>query len=181
MIVAVAPHLHGLSVPVLDEAVDAVLAHPQAVRLPVVVGAREPVWAAACVLADEERIAVLAEALASRPGAQVSPEVACDAVDGVEAGLGGPLTASQRRVAMGLMTAGHSLDVVVGVAGAGKNTTLAAVRAGFGAAGYAVVGAATSGQAAKALGEGAGIDSRTIASLTWRLEQGAWRSGMATW
>ncbi|HWG75151.1 MAG TPA: AAA family ATPase [Acidimicrobiales bacterium] len=173
VVVAVAPHLHGLALSALDEAVDAVLAHPQAVRLPVVAGAREPVWAAACVLADEERIAVLAEALGGRPGARVSPEAACNALDGVEAGLGGPLTASQRQVAIGLLTAGHSLDVVVGVAGAGKTTTLAAVRAGFEAAGYAVVGAATSGQAAKALGEGAGIDSRTVASLTWRLEQGA--------
>ncbi len=47
VIVAVAPHLHGLPLPVLDEAVEAVLAHPDAVRLPQVTGAREEVWAAA--------------------------------------------------------------------------------------------------------------------------------------
>ena len=70
----------------------------------------------------------------------------------------------------GLLTSGHSLDLVVGVAGSGKTTTLAAVRSGFEAAGYTVLGTATSGQAAKALGEGAGVDSRTVASLTWRLE-----------
>ncbi len=33
-----------------------------------------------------------------------------------------------------------------------------------------MVGAATSGQAAKSLGQGAGVASRTVASLTWRLE-----------
>ena len=33
-----------------------------------------------------------------------------------------------------------------------------------------MLGAATSGQAAKALGEGAGVSSSTVASLTWRLE-----------
>ena len=44
------------------------------------------------------------------------------------------------------------------------------MREGFEAAGYNVIGAATSGQAAKALGQGAGVGSRTVASLTWRLE-----------
>jgi AAA domain len=58
---------------------------------------------------------------------------------------------------------------VVGVAGSGKTSTLTAVREGFEAAGYKVIGAATSGQAAKALGEGAGVTSRTVASLTWRI------------
>ncbi len=83
-----------------------------------------------------------------------------------------PLTDTQRDVALGLMTDGHCLDVVVGIAGSGKTTTLSAVRAGFETAGYTVVGTATSGQAAKTLGEGAGMESRTIASLTWRLDHG---------
>jgi ATP-dependent exoDNAse (exonuclease V) alpha subunit len=71
-----------------------------------------------------------------------------------------------------LLTSGHSLDLVVGVAGSGKTSILSAVREGFEAAGYKVLGAATSGQAAKALGEGAGVASRTVASLTWRIEHG---------
>jgi ATP-dependent exoDNAse (exonuclease V) alpha subunit len=70
------------------------------------------------------------------------------------------------------MTSGHRLEVLIGIAGSGKTTTLAAVRAGFETAGYTVIGTATSGQAAKNLAEGAGIDSRTIASLGWRLEHG---------
>ena len=56
---------------VFDPAVDAVLAHADAVRLPAVRGAKEAVWAAACVLADEQTITELAETLAARPGAQV--------------------------------------------------------------------------------------------------------------
>ena len=75
-------------------------------------------------------------------------------------------------VAKSLLTSGHALDLVIGVAGSGKTSTLSAVREGFEAAGYHVVGAATSGQAAKALGQGAGVASRTVASLTWRLEHG---------
>ena len=172
VIVAVAPHLHGLPMAFLDQAVEAVLAHTDAVRLPAVRGAREPVWAAGCVLADEERIAEIADALAGRAGAEVHWTTACDAIEALQARLGHPLTDTQRRVAMGLLTAGHSLDVVVGIAGSGKTTTLSAVRAAYETAGYTVLGTATSGQAAKTLGEGAGMESRTIASLTWRLDHG---------
>ena len=146
MIVAVAPHLHGLPVPVLAQAVEAVLAHTQAVRLPAVVGAREAVWAAACVLADEQQIAELADAMAGRAGARVHWSAACHAVEALPARLGGRLTDSQRDVAMRLITDGHRLDVVVGIAGSGKTTTLSAVRAGFETAGYTVLGTATSGQ-----------------------------------
>lgn len=172
VIVAVAPHLHGLPMEYLDHAVEAVLAHTEAVRLPAVPGAREPAWAARCVLTDEERIAELAEALAGRKGAEVDWSAACDAIEALQARLGAPLSSTQRRVAMGLMTGGNSLDVIVGIAGSGKTTTLSAVRAGYETAGYTVLGTATSGQAAKTLGEGAGMESRTIASLTWRLEHG---------
>jgi hypothetical protein len=172
VIVAVAPHLHGLPTAVLDAAVEAVLAHPDAVRLPAVTGAREAVWAAACVLADEHRIADLADTLAGRTAGRVDPMAALDAVGALQDSLGHPLIETQRRVAVGLMTGGHSLDVVVGVAGSGKTTTLTAVRAGFETAGYTVIGTATSGQAAKNLADGAGIESRTIASLSWRLDHG---------
>jgi hypothetical protein len=63
------------------------------------------------------------------------------------------------------------VELVVGVAGAGKTTALAAVRDAFESSGYDVVGTATSGQAAQALRAGAGIEeSRTLSSLLWRVE-----------
>jgi conjugative relaxase-like TrwC/TraI family protein len=170
VVVAVAPMLHGLPFSVLDRVVDSVLSHEQAVALPLVTGAREPVWAAACVVEDERRIAALADVLAEREGPRVDRQAAFLAVRQLELSRGMRLSDRQAEVAKGLLTSGHSLDLVVGVAGSGKTTTLAAVRSGFEAAGYTVIGTATSGQAAKALGEGAGIDSRTVASLTWRLE-----------
>ena len=172
VIVAVAPKLHGLPVSVLDRAVDNVLSHDKAVELPLVTGAREPVWAAACVVKDERRIAALADVLAEREGPRVDGQAAFLAVRQLELSKGVRLSDRQAEVAKGLLTSGHSLDLVVGVAGSGKTTTLAAVRSGFEAAGYKVIGTATSGQAATALGEGAGIDSRTVASLTWRLDHG---------
>ena len=170
VIIAAAPHLHGLAVSVLDQVVEAVLANDDAVTLAIVTGSREPVWTARCVLADEERIATVAELLAGDDGPKVEEQAALDAVTRLEESLGVPLTAAQHEVAIGLLVSGHRFDLVMGVAGSGKTTTLAAVRAGFESAGYIVLGTATSGQAAKNLGEGAGIESRTVASLSWRLD-----------
>ncbi|MGH9122506.1 MAG: AAA family ATPase, partial [Acidimicrobiales bacterium] len=170
MIVAVAPLLHGLPVSVLDGAVEAVLRHELSVALPRVSGCREPVFAAAVVIAKEQHIAELADVLVSRPAERVDAQLAAVAILDLECARGVRLTDTQRHVAERLLSAGHSLDVVVGVAGSGKTTTLAAVRAGFEVAGFQVIGAATSGVAAKTLGEGAGIDSSTVASLTWRLD-----------
>jgi conjugative relaxase-like TrwC/TraI family protein len=170
VIIAAAPHLHGLPVSVLDQVVEAVLANDDAVALPIVTGSREPVWTARCVLADEERIATVAEALTGDDGPKVEEQAAADAVTCIEERLGVPLTATQHEVAIGLLTSGYRLDLVKGVAGSGKTTTLAAVREGFESAGHTVLGTATSGQAARNLGDGAGIESRTVASLAWRLE-----------
>jgi ATP-dependent exoDNAse (exonuclease V) alpha subunit len=97
-------------------------------------------------------------------------EAAAAAVRQLEVSRGTRLSERQCEVAKALMTSGHSLDLVLGVAGSGKTTTLAAVRAGFEESGYALLGAATSGQAAMALGEGTGVSSSTVASLTWRLD-----------
>ena len=170
VIVAVAPMLHGLPVSILDTALDRVLSHENAVALPLVIGAREPVWAAAWVVEDERRVADLADVLAKRQGPRVDGQGAFLAVRQLELSRGMRLSERQAEVAKGLLSSGHSLDLVLGVAGSGMTTTLAAVRAGFESAGYKVIGAATAGQAAKQLGEGAGMESRTVASLgnTWR-------------
>ena len=127
-------------------------------------------FAATCVIEDERRIASLADVLAEREGPSISREDAVAAVRQTELSGGLRLSERQAEVATGLLTSGHAMDLVLGVAGSGKTSTLSAVRAGFEAAGYTVLGAATSGQAAKALGEGAGVSSSTVASLTWRLE-----------
>jgi len=62
------------------------------------------------------------------------------------------------------------VELVVGIAGSGKTTALAAARDAFEAGGYEVVGTSTSGQAARTLHREAGIEpSRTLASLNWRI------------
>lgn len=61
--------------------------------------------------------------------------------------------------------AGGDLTCISGVAGAGKTTTLKAIAAALGAAGYRVRGAAIAGIAAKKLADEAEIPASTIAGL----------------
>src|SRR5206468_8946049 len=85
--------------------------------------------------------------------------------------LGRPLTAGQVAAVQGICTSGRGLEYVEGYAGTGKTTMLDVVSDVFADAGFRVVGTATSGQAARTLGREAGLaESRTVASLRWRLE-----------
>ncbi|MEV6685100.1 MobF family relaxase [Streptomyces sp. NPDC051130] len=78
----------------------------------------------------------------------------------------------QRAVITRLLTAGHAVDAVIGVAGAGKTTLMNAARTGWEAAGLRVTGASTAAVAAANLAAEAGIDSRTVAAWTHRISNG---------
>jgi hypothetical protein len=90
----------------------------------------------------------------------------------VERRLGRPLTDGQLAAVRGICTEGRQVSLVVGVAGSGKTTALAAVADAYRTAGYQVIGTATAGQAARTLGRQADIPARTLASLRWRLHRG---------
>ena len=100
------------------------------------------------------------------------------AVAQFEAGAGFQLSAEQRAVLTRLATAGHGVDTVVGVAGAGKTTLMAALRSAYEATGQTVAGASTAAVAAANLQTEAGIDSRTIASWLARVDDGQGLSGV---
>lgn len=131
VVVAVAPHLYGHPVEDPDRAVDAVIADSRCVPLLGVEGARSQAYATAAVLAAETRIAELAEALAGQPAARLDPSQALATIGAHTAELGVALNDGQRRAAEALLTSGAGLDLLVGVAGSGKTTSLAVVRAGF--------------------------------------------------
>ena len=172
VIVAVAPMVFGLPVTELDKATTCVLRDPDAIPLGGVPRASEQAFSTAHVIATELAIEQAMErGVENREAARVSPEVAAGAVGRQSAVLGSPLNPGQLAAVLGITTSGRGVELVEGVAGSGKTTVMAAVRDAFETSGYAVVGTSTSGQAARTLGREAGLsESRTLASLRWRLE-----------
>jgi conjugative relaxase-like TrwC/TraI family protein len=174
VVVAVAPALYGLPVYELDRVIDRALADREVLPLLGVAGARERPYALARTVATEAAIAeVVARRATEDDVAVLSVARVVKGLWATEADLGGVLTDGQRDALVGVCTSGAGVDLVLGVAGAGKTTMISAVRHAYEQAGYRVVGTSTSGLAARTLGSEAGIDtSRTIRSLLWRLDHG---------
>jgi ATP-dependent exoDNAse (exonuclease V) alpha subunit len=174
VLVAVAPRLFGHHPWELAEVADAVLASAEAVPLVAVPWASQRPYATATTIAREHAIAAAVGIEVARTDAPSVDELAARAaIAHREAELGTSLTVGQRAAVLRTPTSGRGVELIVGVAGSGKTTALAALREAFESEGYRVLGTSTSGQAARTLGRAAGIDpSRTLASLTWRLEHG---------
>ncbi len=173
--VAVGPLLFGYGPRELLRVIEAVCGHPDAIALMGVTAAREQAYAPACVIATEAAIALKVALQADRTGAAAVSQAAADrAIISKEDHLGGrTLTDGQKAMIRSVLTSGRQVELIVGVAGSGKTTALDAARQAFEQADYRVVGTSISGQAARTLGSGAGIgESRTIASLLWRIDHG---------
>lgn len=88
----------------------------------------------------------------------------------------GTLTDEQVGAVMYATRSAHRIALIEGDAGTGKTFTLDATRIAWEKSGHKVIGAALAGIAAEGLQDGAGIESRTIASLLmrvrWEKEEG---------
>ncbi len=103
------------------------------------------------MIATEAAIALKVALQADRTGAPaVGAEAAEKAIRAKEDQLAGrPLTDGQKAMIRSVATSGPPVELIVGVAGAGKTTAVDAARQAFEDAGYRVVGTSTSGQAAR--------------------------------
>ncbi|MFE3455962.1 MobF family relaxase [Nocardiopsis aegyptia] len=167
----------------LDALTGRVLAHPLAVRLP-----EHGQLASHLSHADRYTSAdlVAAERLITRSatrrlttGAGTVPQDLLDReLRAWQHQRGFQLSAEQHQVITRLVTGGHGLDMVQGVAGAGKTTIMNATRHLWESAGLRVRGAAVAAVAAEGLRAEAGITSHTLASWVRQIHSGAGLEGV---
>jgi conjugative relaxase-like TrwC/TraI family protein len=126
----------------------------------------------------EQTLLESARARLDEGAARVDPDVVAAAIEVFETARGFELSDEQRAVVERLATAGHGLDAVVGVAGAGKTTIMEALADAHRAAGHTVAGASTAAVAAHHLQAETGIPSATVASWLGRIERGTGLAGV---
>lgn len=139
---------------------------------------RQQRFTSAELLAAERRLQETATALHGTRGPQLSKEAVRSAA--AEATLDrtpqGPKTdGEQHRMLRELAGRGGSnsgLVLIQGRPGTGKSHVVRALRNAAQRTGVRVVGAAIAGKAAQDLARGAGVETHTVAQLTWRLERG---------
>jgi hypothetical protein len=141
---------------------------PQLVDLTGAEGA-SPRYATERQIVLEQGVINGARALAGRAHPAPSAAEVRDAIAATEADLAGasgaPVRLSgQQLAALDALTQPTALTAVVGLAGTGKSTVLAAANRGWRSAGCTVHGAALAGIATRGLQSASGIPSRTVAS-----------------
>ncbi len=153
----------GASLDELEQATDAWCAGATAIEV------AEGRWTTPEMLALERRTVELAAADVARAGL-VAPALVTASI-AARPSLG----PDQQNAVRAITTSGRPVDVLIGLAGAGKTFSLDAAREAWEKAGYRVIGTSLAARAAAELEHGAGIASQTIDRLRLRLAQGTER------
>ncbi|NYV74528.1 MobF family relaxase [Streptomyces sp. UH6] len=128
---------------------------------------------------DAEDVAVTqAQARFGDGTVKLTEDQAAAAMSVFAVAAGFELSAQQREVVTRLLTAGHGIDAVVGVAGAGKSTLMDACRIAWDATGTTYAGACLSAVGAQGLQEASAIPSRTVAAWLQRIDSGEGLTGV---
>jgi hypothetical protein len=170
LIAEVAPRLYGHDPAELDPVLDRILASELVTPLIGVARAVEQPYTATAVLTTEHAIANAVERLIDQDGPRLDPAEVQEAIAAKQDEIGAELSKGQQAAVNAICTSGRAVDVIVGIAGSGKTTALDAATTALEHAGHRVIGTATSGQAARTLGDAAGIEARTMRSLIWQLD-----------
>ncbi|MGP9023199.1 MobF family relaxase (plasmid) [Streptomyces sp. BR1] len=109
---------------------------------------------------------------------QLTADQAQAALSVFEVAAGFELSGEQRAAVSRILTAGHGIDALVGVAGAGKSTLMEACRIAWDATGTTYAGATLAAVAAKGLTDASGIPARTVASWLQEIEGGGGLDGV---
>ncbi|MFC9498409.1 MobF family relaxase [Streptomyces sp. NPDC056982] len=130
------------------------------------------------ILQAERTIVDQARVRYADDSARLTANQAAAAISVFQVSAGFELAGEQRRVVERLLTAGHGVDAVIGVAGSGKTSLMEACRVGWDGIGLTYAGASLSAVAAQNLYEGSGIPSRTVAAWLQRIHNGEGLAGI---
>jgi|GEM_PF-1133584 len=117
----------------------------------------------------ERRLIAAAQGRASEGVGRVDSDTLEHALAVCERGL----NRGQEHALRATVTSGHGVQVIEALAGTGKTYMAGVLRYVYERAGYEVVGVAPTGRAVRELAQEAGIPSRTLASMTSSLREGA--------
>ncbi|MBN7806496.1 Ti-type conjugative transfer relaxase TraA [Agrobacterium rosae] len=120
----------------------------------------------------EHAMAASALRMADRDSHSVRADHVDRALDRQDAMLPGSGLSDEQRTAVRHITSPQQIAAVIGFAGAGKSTMLAAARDAWKAQGFTVHGAALAGKAAEGLTQSSGIAARTLASWEYGWSKG---------
>ncbi|WP_320196960.1 Ti-type conjugative transfer relaxase TraA [Agrobacterium rosae] len=155
-----------------QRALAAVMASPQLVELQPGEDDELARYSTREMVGIERSMAASALRMADRKGHGVRADRVGDALDRQDALLKGSVLSDEQRTAVRHITAPQQIAAVIGFAGAGKSTMLAAARDAWEAQGFTVHGAALAGKAAEGLTQSSGIAARTLASWEYGWQNG---------